>query len=136
MSKVIRVPESLYKQLEALAVGFDTPAGVIERLINFYEENSDRVKTIDKQKSSLDEPSYFKSKTSQNFSHDFGPKKYILSASDGDMIRIDLPDRNDKEGIRKATEEAIEFVASKDGTVGQKNAARKMFTDNGYHITR
>jgi hypothetical protein len=136
MSKVIRVPESLYKQLEDLAVGFDTPAGVIERLINFYEENSGGVDQIDKQKPSPDKPSYFKSKTSENFSHDFGPEKYILTASDGDIIRIDLPDRNDKEGIRRATEEAMEFVDSKGGTVGQRNAARKMFTDNGYHITR
>lgn len=133
---VIRVPGSLYKQLEKFAVGFDTPAGVIERLINFYEENSEVVDQIDKPKSSLDEPSYFKSKTSKNFSHDFGPEKYILTASDGDMIQIDLPDRNDKEEIRKSTEDAMEFVDSKGGTIGQRNAARKMFTDNGYHITR
>ncbi len=34
MAPVIRVSEELYGQLEKLAVGFDTPANVIERLLN------------------------------------------------------------------------------------------------------
>lgn len=33
MCPVIRVSDSLYKKLEQLAVGFDTPANVIERLV-------------------------------------------------------------------------------------------------------
>lgn len=34
MSQVIRIPKSLYKRLENMAVGFDTPANVIERLVS------------------------------------------------------------------------------------------------------
>ena len=42
MSQVIRIPEPLYKRLESYAQGFDTPANVIERILNYYEANSDK----------------------------------------------------------------------------------------------
>lgn len=37
MYEVIKVPTALYTRLEKYAKGFDTPANVIERLLNFYE---------------------------------------------------------------------------------------------------
>ena len=37
MSQVIRVPLKIYERLEQHANGFDTPANVIERLLNFYD---------------------------------------------------------------------------------------------------
>ena len=37
MSPVIRVPEELYSRLEKHAKGFDTPANVIETLLNHFE---------------------------------------------------------------------------------------------------
>ena len=37
MSPVIRVPEDLYSRLEQHAKGFDTPANVIETLLNHFE---------------------------------------------------------------------------------------------------
>lgn len=36
MSPVIRISDELYKKLEKLAVGFDTPTSVIERLVNVH----------------------------------------------------------------------------------------------------
>jgi hypothetical protein len=39
MSQVIRIPEHLYARLEEHAHGFDTPANVIERILNYYEQN-------------------------------------------------------------------------------------------------
>ena len=36
MPPVIRINEILYGELEKLAFGFDTPANVIEKLVNFY----------------------------------------------------------------------------------------------------
>jgi len=38
MSQVIRIPENLYKRLSFHAKGFETPANVIENMLNFYEE--------------------------------------------------------------------------------------------------
>lgn len=37
MSPVIRVPSNIYSRLERHAKGFDTPASVIEKLLNHYE---------------------------------------------------------------------------------------------------
>ncbi len=36
MCPVVRIPDELFRKLEKLAVGFDTPAAVIERLINLH----------------------------------------------------------------------------------------------------
>ena len=41
MSQTIRIPANLYHRLSLHAKGFDTPANVIERLLNFYEEQND-----------------------------------------------------------------------------------------------
>ena len=38
---VIRISDELFSRLEAYAVGFDTPAAVIERLLNKYENKAD-----------------------------------------------------------------------------------------------
>jgi len=37
MSRVIRLPAEIYSRLEVYAKGFDTPANVIEKLLNHYE---------------------------------------------------------------------------------------------------
>lgn len=38
MASVIRIPANIYERLENLAQGFDTPANVIEKLLNHYEK--------------------------------------------------------------------------------------------------
>lgn len=45
MSQVIRIPSKIYKRLGQHANGFDTPANVIERLLNHYEGVDDAVTT-------------------------------------------------------------------------------------------
>ena len=39
MSQVIRIPPDIYSRLESHAVGFASPASVIEMLLDFYEDN-------------------------------------------------------------------------------------------------
>lgn len=39
MSQVIRISDELYNRLKSHAQGFDTPANVIERILNTYEVN-------------------------------------------------------------------------------------------------
>ena len=59
MSQVIRIPETLYKRLENYAQGFDTPANVIERILNYYESNCSEAAEIkqEPQKGTIDQPS-------------------------------------------------------------------------------
>lgn len=40
MSKVIRLPEKIYKRLERHSIGFETPVQVIEKSINYYESKN------------------------------------------------------------------------------------------------
>ena len=40
MSQVIRIPEHLYQRLAAYVEGFETPSQVIERILDFYENES------------------------------------------------------------------------------------------------
>ncbi|MEP0073359.1 MAG: hypothetical protein ABJE79_11700 [Marinomonas sp.] len=39
MSQVIRITDELYERLKSHAEGFDTPASVVERVLNSYEAN-------------------------------------------------------------------------------------------------
>jgi hypothetical protein len=50
MSPVIRISDNLHKRLEKHAVGFDTPASVIERLLNKIEgvDNAEGLKKAEK----------------------------------------------------------------------------------------
>ncbi len=48
MEKTISISAELYKRLEAHATGFDTPTNVIEKILEFYENNHDSApKTTD-----------------------------------------------------------------------------------------
>jgi len=40
MSQVIRISESTYTRLSSLAVGFDTPGNVIDRLLDLYDKHN------------------------------------------------------------------------------------------------
>jgi hypothetical protein len=59
MTQIIRIPETLYKRLENYAQGFDTPAKVIERILDYYESNCGEEAEIKKesQKSTIEPPS-------------------------------------------------------------------------------
>lgn len=45
MSQVVRISETIYKRLESLARGFDTPGSVIERLLDFYKKSGGKLDT-------------------------------------------------------------------------------------------
>ncbi|MBL3591825.1 MAG: hypothetical protein JMN24_18925 [gamma proteobacterium endosymbiont of Lamellibrachia anaximandri] len=45
MSQVIRISDELYKRLEALASGFDTPSNVIETILDAHEDITPNLKT-------------------------------------------------------------------------------------------
>jgi hypothetical protein len=47
MDKEIEIPIELYERLSFYAKGFDTPANVIERMLNFYEEQKGVESTVE-----------------------------------------------------------------------------------------
>ena len=48
MSQVIRIPDHVFKRLETYAKGFDTPGNVIERMLDFYEQNQSHKKSMER----------------------------------------------------------------------------------------
>jgi hypothetical protein len=39
MTQIIKLTDNIYNRLASLAEGFDTPANLIERILNYYEVN-------------------------------------------------------------------------------------------------
>ena len=149
MSQVIRIPESLYRRLESNAIGFDTPAGVLERVLDFYEarhpkitKSSSGIESIDSESSRFESSqNSFRRKTyspmaSGRFSRDLENEIYTITSPDGVSKTFELPDVNDKQAIKKLTQSVEEFVREQGGTIGQIKAARKKLTEFGYHITK
>lgn len=149
MSQVIRIPESIYRRLESHAIGFDTPAAVLERILDFYETHHHKtIKSRDSIESSTPESSIFESKqtsfrrktyspiASGRFSRDLENKIYTITSPDGVSKTFELPDVSDKQAIKNLTQNVEEFVGEQGGTIGQIKAARKKLTEFGYHITK
>lgn len=154
MSQVIRIPTDIYKRLESYAVGFDTPAGVIKKLLDFFEyhtkgehkpveahvsNNSHDNNLVQSRPISnapkLDARTY-SSYARGRFTRDLGDETYTITSPQGESKTFRLPPANDKEGIRKLTQQVEEFVEKQGGTIGQIKAARKKLTEFGYHITK
>ena len=154
MSQVIRIPSEIYKRLESYAVGFDTPAGVIERLLDFYEsQTTGEDKPMNAHVSSIShdasfvqsrpisstpklEPKTYSTYARGRFTRDLGDETYTITSPQGESKTFRLPSANDKEGIRQLTRQVEAFVEKQGGTIGQIKAARKKLTEFGYHITK
>lgn len=146
MSQVIRIPESLYKRLESHAIGFDTPAAVIERFLDFYENHNPKSivgimsRTAEPSRQET-RPASFRRKSynpiaSGRFSRDLENDIYTITSPDGVSKTFDLPDVADKQAIKELTRSVEDFVKEQGGTIGQIKAARKKLTEFGYHITK
>ena len=58
MSQVIRIPINLYKRLSVHAKGFETPANVIENILNYYEEQNGNKSQIELPEQSIQQPTH------------------------------------------------------------------------------
>lgn len=149
MSQVVRIPSDTYKRLESYAVGFDTPASVIERLLDFYETHNRRLdKPMDLDISTKGQgTSFMQSSLSSNlprqvacahgrFRYDLRDDTFTILSPQGESKTFRVPPSNDKEGIRKLTHQAEEFVKKQGGKIGQQKAARKKLTEFGLTINK
>lgn len=149
MSQVIRIPENIYKRLESHSIGFDTPSGVLERVLDFYEtHHPDIIKSENELKPSVSESPKLKyrqtsfirknysSLATGRFSRDLESEIYTITSPDGVSKVFDLPDADDKQAIKELTHSVEDFVREQGGTIGQMKAARKKLTEFGYHITK
>lgn len=47
-----------------------------------------------------------------------------------------LPNQQDKDGIRKVRDLAVDFAQQNSASLGQMNAVKKALTDAGYYVSR
>jgi hypothetical protein len=63
--------------------------------------------------------------------------KLVVEFEEGQRQEWTLPNRGEKEEIRRVRDEAVVFAKECGATdPGQTNAVRKTLTDNGYHLTK
>ena len=63
--------------------------------------------------------------------------RLLVQFVDGEKSWWDLPDRGDKEAIRRIRDDAVDFALTQGASdPGQTNAVKKALTDAGYHLTR
>ena len=139
MSQVIRIPESLYKRLESFASGFDTPANVIERLLDLNESKLAKTNypTLQDDNYIAHEKSKRRIITAKGRLHrELNNETYKIICPNGKSQIFYLPEKNNKEGIKKLTDEVLEFVKEQECTKGQINSARKKLTEAGYLIEK
>jgi hypothetical protein len=137
MSDVIRVPPYLYKRLESHASGFDSPANVIEKILDFYERNHHKTSKSTESYRTSHEPSVQKSYTSapratETFNYVLRTDSYTITSAKGTSETFRVPKIDDAQGIKELKDEVREFVKKQGGTLGQVNAATKKLTEDGY----
>ena len=62
--------------------------------------------------------------------------KLFIEFKSGAKNEWTLPERDDKEGIRRVRDAASEFAKQNDATLGQVNAVKKALTEAGYYVSR
>lgn len=78
-TRVIKVPAPLFARLESHAQGFDTPAGVIERLLDAYEGVEERAESVQENKAYETRPRK-KDRTKYTFNGDvLGKGRLVLA---------------------------------------------------------
>ena len=60
----------------------------------------------------------------------------LIKFSDTEVERWKLPDRSDKEAIRRVRDKAVAFARDHGATLGQINAVKKALPDAGYYLTK
>ena len=77
-----------------------------------------------------------KNKTKKKMSARVEDGHLLVEFADGQMERWKLPDRSDKEAIRRTRDFAVAFARDQEATLGQINAVKKALTEDGYHLTK
>lgn len=79
MSQVIRISDELYNRLKSHADGFDTPANVIEKILDTYESNGfDPVNEVKKINEATSLDISYDGMTEDKFKHELLETKYAF----------------------------------------------------------
>ena len=124
--KTIRISEDVWDAIAARGKFGETVDDVLRKVFDITEPIKTRT---------------FKGGTRRNkatnrMSANVERNKLIVEFQTGDRNEWELPDIDDKNGIRSVRDSASEFAEKIGATLGQVNAVKKALTDAGYYVSR
>jgi hypothetical protein len=122
--KTIRISDEVYAEIYKMGKMGDTPDSVLRRVFNILDDEGGgegRSKT---------------GRARKKLSAKVAEGEFIIEFVDGVSNRWPLPNREDKLGIRKVRNEAVDFAKENGASHGQLVAVRKALTEAGYHLTK
>jgi hypothetical protein len=123
--KTIRVSEEVYDEIYRRGKMKDTPDSVLRRVLDIPDDSGEggrRSKGTGHSKKRL--------------STKFADGQFIVEFADGISNQWTLPDREDKKGIRRVRDEALDFAKKNGASYGQLEAVTKALREEGYYITK
>jgi len=127
--RTIRISEEVWQEIAKRGVFGETPDIVLRRVFEIEQTSKEATRpSFEGQNRALT------SDRRASFRRRFKNGYYIVSASNGKIFKELLPDKGDKDEIRRLTENVRNFTKINGGTVGQINASSKKLTEAGYHI--
>lgn len=127
--RTIRISEEVWQEIAKRGVFGETPDIVLKRVFEIKQASREATKPILEGQTralAIDLKASFRRKFKNGY--------YIVGASNGNIFEELLPDKSNKEEIRRLTENVRNFTKINGGTIGQINASSKKLTEAGYHI--
>ena len=116
----------------------DIPVHIVDFYVkNFVDaDDADKEKTPVKKKVVESDGEKRKIKTTVRMSTKIDKTYVYVSFKDGEQMKKKLPNKSEKDKLKKMVKACIVWAKNQGATVGQAAAVRKAFTANGYHITK
>lgn len=123
--KTIRISEEVWQEIAKIGKFGETPDDVLMKVFNLVSEGKNAIRIKSRLRKSV------RSMSSRIVDGHLNVRFYK-----GPSNKWILPDKNDVDGIRNIRKQINQFVEKNGGTIGQRNAAYKELTENGYLVSR
>lgn len=121
--RTIRISDEVWGAITKVGKFGETPDDVLRRAFRIGGESRDAG------------PSKRRIAT-QRMSAKIDGQELVVAFAGGASKRWSLPKRDDKAGIRRVRDAAVQFAVENGATVGQVFAVKKTLTEAGYHLVK
>ena len=126
--KTIKISEEVWAAMAQIGKFGETPDDVLRRVFKINHEEG----KIMPQRANQKRSSYATIKMSSYIVRN----ELHVEFANGASKSWPLPDKSDKNGIRKVRDIATDFAEQNSASLGQINAVKKTLTDEGYHLIK
>lgn len=130
--RMIRITDDVWRAIAARGMFGETEDDVLRRVFEL-EEPAMKVRSIGPGRRGRGDKRYATKRMSAGVSD----KQFIVEFEDGARQQWSLPEKEDKEGIRRVRDMAVQWALEQGASdPGQTNAVRKALTDAEYYVSR